>query len=289
MQHDQQVSCTLGKPVDDVIQIDGKTLRGALNKQDEKNAREEDQVHIVSAYSKNAGVVLAQLRSAAVANENQAARDLLEILDVKGSVVTMDAAHCQVATVELAQKRGAHVVVGLKKNQKNLFKATEAAFASSAPAATIVTDEKSRGRHEVRRYDIVPATALESTGSFKDFQSFARVTRTTTFATGKTTSNISYYATTLTEAERVASCIRARWGIENSLHYCLDVAFDEDGCRVRTKNAAENLSRIRHLVLSLMKLAAGETVGLATRRLVAMGDDDYLCRILRLEPKMRLP
>jgi len=271
-----------GTPVDDVIAIDGKTLRGAIDRKAEQNAKANDQVHMVSAYSKNRGVVLAQLRSAAVANENQAARDLLEVLDVNGAVVTMDAAHCQVATVNLAVARGAEVVVGLKKNQKHLFNAAEALCDQGCPDAVVETEEVSRGRHEVRRYEMHSATSTTADGPFAALHSFTKVLRTTKLATGKTTVTTSYYASSLKPGYRLASCIRARWCIENSLHYCLDVAFDEDGCRVRTANAAENLSRVRHLALSLMKLAGGTSVGLGARRFMAMGDDDYLARILSL-------
>jgi predicted transposase YbfD/YdcC len=271
-----------GSPVDDVIAIDGKTLRGALDRKAEQNAKAEDQVHMVSAYSKYRGVVLEQLRSAAVANENQAARDLLAVVDVKGAVVTMDAAHCQVSTINLAVSRGADVVVGLKKNQKHLFLACEALCEQTTPGAVVETDEKSRGRHEVRRYEMFSAAAVTAEGPFAAVRTFARVKRTTTLSSGKTTVTSSFYASTLPPGDRLASCIRDRWAIENSLHYCLDVAFDEDGCRVRVANAAENLSRVRHLVLSLMKLAGGTSVGLGARRYMAMGDDDYLARILKL-------
>lgn len=271
-----------GQPKDDVIQIDGKTLRGALNRKHEQNAKAEDQVHMVSAYSKARGVVLAQLRSSAVANENQAARDLLQLLDVTKSIVTMDAAHCQASTIDLAVARGADVVVGLKNNQRKLLQAVTELCESTAPSTVVETDEKSRGRHEVRKYAVFDARPATTGGKFAALRSAARVTRTTTHADGTTTTSSSFYMSTLQDPTVLARSIRDRWGIENSLHYCLDVAFDEDGCRVRVGNAAENLSRVRHLALSLLKLAGGASVGLATRRILAAADDEYLRGVLRL-------
>ena len=268
-------------PLEEVIGIDGKTLRGALNRSAELSAMAEDQVHVVSACSKQRGIVLAQLRSAAKANENKAARELLEILDVKGAIVTMDAAHCQIATINLAVERGAHLIVGLKNNQKNLLKAVTALMEKTPADHVVETNEKNHGRQAHRRYEVFVATSVTAGGPFAAIASVTRVTRTTT-TRGRTSTNVAFYASTLAASARLADLIRDRWGIENSLHYCLDVAFDEDGCRVRTGHAAENLSRVRHLALSLMKLAGGPTVGLATRRLIAMGDDEYLTRILRL-------
>jgi predicted transposase YbfD/YdcC len=281
-------------PKDEVVAIDGKTLRGALDRFSEQNARAHDQVHMVSAYAKNAGVVLAQLRSKAVFSEQQALQDLLSLIDLSGTTLTMDAVHCQKSTIKTAQQKGAHVLVALKQNQKRLYNAVHQAFEScSVNPVSLQTHEVNRGRTEQRTYQFLSASVLSQSFGFDGIQTFVRVTRIrSSRANALNTSHRSYYITThpIAQAERIKALVRGRWCIENSLHHILDVAFDEDRCRVRTEHAAENLSRVRHIALNLLKLDTTEKVGLATRRLVAAADDNYLMHVLRLDNShMRLP
>lgn len=276
-----------GQPLDDVIQIDGKTLRGALNKRQAAQARAEDQVHMVSAFSRDRNVVLGQLRSAAVANEEHAARQLLQLIDVEGAVVTLDAAHTRKETLELIKERGGEAVITLKANQRTLLRDAKEGFRDYADEATVITTEEvSRGRVEHRRYEVLDARGCPSVDErFTAVRSFIRVTRIRVLKDNSNRANETYYLSTLppSEAARIADAIRHRWGIENKLHYVLDMAFDEDRCRVRTGNAAENLSRIRHIALSLMHLDKIESGGLKTKRLVAAADNNYLRHILRLD------
>jgi predicted transposase YbfD/YdcC len=281
------ISLLTGHTAEDVINIDGKTLRGAVSKKAIAAATAEDQVHMVSALSAVRGVVLAQLRSAKVANEVVAAQELIEMLDVEGAVVTMDAAHTVAKTLTLIASRGADLVVGVKANAARLFAGVEAAFQTSAES--IEETEQGHGRIEYRKYEAVPASGISVEETFQTLRSFVRVTRQRIHPTGPISEpRLSYYASSIPPENlaKLAHCVRTRWAIENSLHYVLDVSFDEDNSRVRTKNAAENLSRIRHIVLSLLREDKTETVGLGTKRLVAGSDERYLARVLKL-PKPR--
>jgi predicted transposase YbfD/YdcC len=268
----------------DIINIDGKTLRGAVNKRAVVNADAEDQVHMVSAFSAIRGVVLGQLRSRSVANEVVAAQELLELLEVKGAVVTFDAAHTVGKTLQLVESRGADVVVGVKSNASSLFGGVKAAFEGN-PTTGVEDTETGHGRVERRKYEVVAASGKAVDKTFNTLKSFVRVTRQRIHPTGPVSEpRLSYYATSIPpeNVRWIAKCVRSRWGIENSLHYVLDVAFDEDKSRVRTKNAAENLSRVRHIVLSLLHEDKSEKVGLHTKRLIALVDDGYLACVLRL-------
>lgn len=268
----------------EIINIDGKTLRGAVNKKAVAYAAAEDQVHMVSAMDAVQGVVLAQLRSTSVANEVKAAQDLIEMLNIGGSVVTLDAAHTVGKTLALIGSRGGEVVVGVKANAGSLFAGIEAAFVQGA-AQAIEDTEHGHGRVEHRKYEFVAASGKAVSKTFMTLQTFVRVTRQRIHPTGPISAErISYYGTSMPLGEylRISRCVRSRWTIENSLHYVLDVAFGEDGCRVRTKNAAENLSRIRHITLSLIHEDKTEKVGMNLKRLVAYGDEAYLARLLRL-------
>lgn len=271
----------------DIINIDGKTLRGAVNKRAVSNSNAEDQVHLVSAFSAIRGVVLGQLRSGSVANEVAAAQELLKIVDVKGAVVTFDAAHTVGETLKLVATRGADVVVGVKSNASSLFNGVKAAFDGGVITA-IEDTETGHGRVERRKYEVVAASGKAAEKTYKTLKSFVRVTRQRVHPTGPVSEpRLSYYATSIStdQAPWIAKCVRSRWGIENSLHYVLDVAFDEDKSRVRTENAAENLSRVRHLVLSLLHEDKREKVGLNTKRLVALADDSFLTGVLRLRKR----
>ena len=275
-----------GRDVGDVINIDGKTLRGVMNKlvRSRKGANQEDQVHMVSAFSDLRGLTLAQLRSAAVANEINAAQDLLRLLVVAGSTVTFDAAHNSVKTLKMIVERGGHVVVGVKANNSALLKAVKAAFKKGS-SATLEDTEKSHGRVEHRKYDLVVATGAYVDERFPMLKVFIRTERQRILPTGRIRKPaVTYYATTheLGDAERIAECVRRRWGIENRLHYVLDVVFDEDQSRIRVGNAAENFSRFLQLALNLLRLESSERVSIENKRFSAATDDDYLERLVSL-------
>lgn len=276
-----------GRPAKDIINLDGKTLRGVVGAAAMKRAGEaENQAHIVSAFSTLRGLVLGELRSMQVANEVLPAQELLQILDLKGAVVTMDAAHCIPRTLEIVKERGADFVVAVKGNSRVLHDAIVDAFKGASPTV-VATTERPRGKVERRTYEVIAAPRSIRESRFPGVRSFIRVTRDAVSHSGmqQRTDAEMFYASSLPakEAERIAKCIRMRWFIENKVHYVLDIAFGEDRSRIRTKNAPENISRVRHIVLALLGLMkTPKPLSYALKRIHAAMDDRFLARALRL-------
>jgi len=273
-----------GRPAKDIINIDGKTLRGVVGAAAVKRAQSaENQAHIVSAFSCLRGVVLAQLRSKQVANEVRAAQELLEMLDIRGAVVTLDAAHTKTKTLEIIDERGGDVVVAVKANAPSLHAAIDKAF-NARRAKVVTTTERTHGQDEYRAYEVIRAVAVPGFGSLR---SFVRVVRENVSHSGRKQESgpETYYASSLLprHAERIAHCIRQRWSIENKLHCVLDVTFDEDRSRIRSKHAPENFSRVRHIALGLLAQVKNPGVSFAMKRASASMDDRYLARVLRLK------
>jgi predicted transposase YbfD/YdcC len=271
----------------DIINLDGKTLRGVVGKAALKRAdAAEDQAHIVSAFSTLRCIVLGQLRSLQVANEVEAAQELLQILDIKNAVVTMDAAHAAYRTLEIIAEQSAHVVVTVKTNTAKLHGDIISAFHRDKPTV-VETNETTRGGIERRRYEVVPASGPSIDENFGTLKSFVRVTRENVSHSSKSQEapSVTFYASSMppSQAKKIAESVRARWGIENKLHYVLDVTFDEDRSRIRAKNAPENFARIRHIALNLLGLLKTPNLSFALKRGTALADDRYLARALRLK------
>lgn len=277
-----------GRPRQDIINVDGKTLRGVVGAGGRKGASHvEDQAHIVFAFSTFRLLVLGQLRSKNVANEVRAAQELLQMIDIDGSVVTMDAAHTIPATLQIVNERGADFVVAVKNNAPTLNRQIATAFRGKGSPKVVVTQERTHGKVERRKYEILPATPAITSSAFGMVRSVMRVSRKNVSHSGKqqrTTAEIHYASSLPVEkAELFAKCVRNRWFIENKANYVLDVCFDEDRSRIRVKNAPENFSRCRHIGFSL--LASMKTVrklSMALKRANASGDDRFLARALRL-------
>ena len=174
----------------------------------------------------------------------------------------------------------------MKDNQPTARKEIEEKFrTTNEPPLTVGSVEKGHGRLETRTYEVLEASNVPSLKErFPSIQSIVRVTRLREVLHGKTSEEVHFYLSTLVKekAQLTADCIRAHWGIENSLHFILDMSFDEDRCRVRVKNAPENLSRVRHIVLSLLHQDKREKHGLKTKRMIALGSDRFLADVLRL-------
>lgn len=266
-----------GDHVGDVINIDGKTIRGALTAMGRAEGTREDQLHLVSAFSNLRGYVLAQLRSKAVANEIAAAQDLLRLLNIRGSIVTLDAAHNSFKTLAMIVERGAHFVVGVKANNESLLKAAKRAF--KGRENTIDETETAHGRVARRCYAIAAADDDYVRKKAPMVRSFIRTERHAIQKVGRIGKpRVTYYASSLDgeKARQAAEAIRLRWGIENKLHWVLDVTFDDDGRQVRIKAASENFARMAHIALNLLRADASKNLSIANKRLSAASNDAYL-------------
>jgi predicted transposase YbfD/YdcC len=267
----------------DIIAIDGKTLRRPFDK-----AAETSPLHSVSAWSTKHHVTLGQVAVAAKSNEITAIPALLQMLDLEGAVVTIDAAGCQKQIAETIVAAGGDYVLALKGNHEHLYQDVQEAFekhlqrpkAESGPG-DCKTTSKGHGRNEERHCHAIPAP--KSLRGRTDWVGLATIVMVVgiRLSAGVETADVRYYLSSLpAKARRLAHAIRRHWSIENRLHWVLDVAFQEDQCRVRKDHGPENLAQLNRLAVSLLKHDRHNKVGIACKRKMCGWHDDYLLQIL---------
>jgi predicted transposase YbfD/YdcC len=265
-----------------VIAIDGKTVRGS-------ESEERKAIHIVSAWADEVGLVLGQVQTEEKSNEITAIPALLGALDISGCIVTIDAMGCQkaIAADIVAQKGG--YTLALKDNHPEVYAEARELFETidepscSFPSNTEVT--KDHGRIEKRE-----AWLCTDLSWFAGLTAWAGLMamgciRSTRTIKGVVTTEIRYYLTTLTDVAAFAHSVRSHWGIENKLHWMLDVAFREDYARNRKDHSAANLAILRKITLNLIRLEPTEKYrkrkfSLNRKRLYASYEPDFLLAIL---------
>ena len=266
-----------------VIAIDGKTLRRSYDRGCNKAA-----IHMVSAWANANRLVLGQVKTEAKSNEITAIPELLKLLDVKGCIVTIDAMGCQKAIVADIIDRGGDYVLALKGNQGRLSEQVNQFFtqAQANQFTGIAYDyhetvDGGHGRVEVRRYWAVTAPPeITEAAKWKRFQSIGMV-ESERHSEKKVTRETRYYICSLdSDAKRFGRAVRDHWGIENTLHWSLDVTLNEDGCRIRQGQAAENFSVLRHLALNLLQRDKSTRLGIKAKRFKAALDPQYLANLL---------
>jgi len=267
----------------EVVAIDGKTLRRSFDRAVGKSA-----IHMGSAWASANRVVLGQQKVDEKSNEITAIPALLQLLELKGCIVTIDAMGCQKAIAQTIIKQEADYVLTLKANHGLLYEEVQRFFAwaqqrqfADVPHQYYHTVDGQHGRGEERRYWMVSDLAwLTAKSEWAGLQSLGMVERQRTVA-GKTTVEVHYYLTSLAgSGQQFGEAVRTHWSVENGLHWVLDVAFQEDQSRIRRDHAAENFAVLRHLALSLLRQEATCTHGIKVKRLKAALDEDYLTRVL---------
>lgn len=264
-----------------VIAIDGKTIRGA------KSKGKKSPIHMVSAFACDNNLVLGQVKANEKSNEITAIPELLNMLDLSGNIITIDAMGTQKEIAEKIIEIDADYILAVKANQQQLLEHIQDEFRFSKSIESHLSEELDHGRIETRKCSIIndfqfikpdkqwcklnTIIKIESTREFKNTDKpMEKATR--------------YYISSLKDkAKGFQTKIRSHWAIENKLHWILDVAFSEDHSRKRAGNAAQNYSIILKLALNLLKNETSRKASIKTKRLEAAWNQDYLSKILNIK------
>ena len=269
----------------ETVAIDGKTSRRS-------GGVDATALHLVSAFAAGAGLVLGQRATREKSNEITAIPELLSTLALGGCTVTIDAIGAQTAIAELIQDRGADYVLAVKDNQPQLaasirdfwrtFRAHPPAWATHSFAETV---EKDHGRIEIRRcYAFDQLECLAEPQLWKGLRCF--VVLEAERQTGQIVQRETrlYISSLAPDAEQLARTIRSHWSVENRLHWVMDVIFNDDQMRARSKYAAHNLALLKHITLNLIRLdPIKRKGGVKARRLIAATSDHYRAQLLGLK------
>jgi predicted transposase YbfD/YdcC len=268
----------------ELIHIDGKTVKGSYDREEKVKA-----LHSVSAWSSEHGLVLAQQKVDGKSNEITALPLLLRLLNLKGAVVTLDAMGTQTAIVAQIKQAEGEYVVSLKGNQVKLNQQVEAWFEqaqadgfSGIDYSYHETVEAGHHRIETRQVWAVSVSQLPPLHRQSQWLGLTTVVmvKRTRQLWNKTTTEVCFYISSLTaEAARHNQVIRSHWSVENSLHWVLDVTFNEDASRIRSGQAPQNLGLLRRLSVNLLKREPSK-LSLAMKRYKAGMDNEFLLKIL---------
>ena len=276
----------------EIVALDGKALRRALNK-------DQSVKYVVSAWAESNGLVLGQLKVADKSNEITAVPELLRVLELSGCIVTIDAMGCQKKIAKEIIEADADYVLALKGNQETVHQEMKSFLdatlleqqtprlpgaklsTAAATLAPVETVEKDHGRLETRRYfQSDQLNWFADRPKWEGLKSVGMV-ESTREVDGKTTVERRYYLSSLPlGAETFARAVRSHWGVENKVHWVMDVCFREDQSRARAGYAAENLATLRRLALNLLKREKTKKRGIRGKQLNASWDHAYLLRLL---------
>jgi predicted transposase YbfD/YdcC len=273
-----------------LVSIDGKSVRGSHD-------AGLGMVHLVSAWHHGAGLVLGQVRTAAKSNEITAIPELLDALDLRGTTVTIDAVGCQRAIAEKIVQKKADYLLAVKNNQPTLAQAVESLFADVEAGVRDrrlqqhMTIDKAHGRIETRQCVVAhDVSALAEAGQdWPGLRSAVMIKSIREAFCGKNqgerTVEWRYYVSSLqADAVEFNAKVRAHWSIENSCHWVLDVTFNEDDCRIRRGDGAQNFAILRRIALNLIKQEKSDKASVRLKRLKAGWSIDYLQKLLGLRP-----
>jgi len=271
----------------EVIAIDGKMLRRSHDGTLGKSA-----IHMVSAWATSNRLVLAQEQVDEKSNEITAIPRLLALLDLHGCVVTIDAMGCQKKIAQQIVDQGGDYVLALKQNQGKLHERTQLLFAHAEThdgelqtvRDQVVTSEKGHGRIEKRTCQVVEVDGwgfyLDEKEAWPGLCTVIKVTRELPFDSEQCPETRYFISSLPSDAEMLLTVVRRHWGVENGLHWVLDMAFREDESRVRKGNGPHNFSLLRRLALNLLQREDTLKVGIKNKRLRAGWDSAFLAKVL---------
>jgi predicted transposase YbfD/YdcC len=270
----------------EIIAFDGKTLCGSHDRKKGQKA-----LHLVSAWATQSRIMLGQVKTEEKSNEIEAIPRLLNMLDIKDSIVTIDAMGCQKAIAKQIIKQGGNYVLALKENQESLYKDIESIFAKGEDRQykkmlhrRCVEKVHDHGRVETRRYTLMSARdTLPFLLRWPGLKGIGML-ETTRTVNNDVTRSIRYFISSL-EYEQIDDFMRAvrqHWDVEINLHWTLDVSFKEDLSRVRMGHAAENLATVRRIALNLLKQEKTHKNGITCKRKSAGWDNRYLMKVFKI-------
>lgn len=271
----------------EVIALDGKVLRHSFD-----TVSGQAPIQMVSAWASKARLALGQVKVSEKSNEIPAVPELLKLLEIKGCIVTTDAMSCQKATAAQIISQEANYILAVKDNQRTLFEAIKRRFEYldehpfERDGFAGKTDcDKGHGRIETRCCDVV--SLAEDDPYWGDFQkdwaglrSLIRITSTRQSSKGTSVEVRCFISNIPKGPLKILNAVRQHWGIENSLHYVLDVSLDEDACRIRKDDGAEMFAMMRHIALNMLQQEKTCGRGIKARRKLAGWDNTYLMKVL---------
>ena len=275
---------SLNETLGGVVAVDGKTPRRSFD-----TSKSQAALHMVSAWACGRKLVLGQRKVDDKSNEITAIPELLELLEIKGAIVTIDAMGCQRRICQKIDDREADYVIGLKGNQGNFLKDVERFFDENQKrniggdfVTHIETVDTDHGRIETRRYTVFSKIDWLSVRHKWPRLKTVIMTEYTHEIKGKSKTVRRFHISSLTDsAEKMARYIRDHRQVENCLHWVLDVTFRQDDCRIRKKNAAASFTTINHAAINFLERAPGKKTSIPQKRRSAAWDDDYMEAIIR--------
>lgn len=265
----------------EVIPIDGKTIRGA------KANGKKSPIHMVSAWASENNMVLGQVKVSEKSNEITAIPKLLELIAIKDCIVTIDAMGCQKDIAEKIIDNDADYILAVKENQASLLENIQDEFRFGKTIQTHTHQDLGHGRIETRVCSVITDFQhIEKDNLWKNLSSIVRIESKREFKNSDkpTEKAIRYYISSCTlKPNEFQQSIRLHWGIENKLHWVLDVGFNEDASRKRKQNAAQNYSVLLKIALNLLKNEKTGKQGIKGKRLKAAWDEAYLLKVLGLK------
>ena len=265
-----------------MVAIDGKTLRGSADRERGRAA-----IHMVSAWATANKLSLGQVVVDEKSNEITAIPELLQLLELSGALVTIDAMGCQKEIAEQIRERGGDYLLAVKQNQPTLYEQVEGAIDEALERAAEEiqehqTVEKGHGRQEARTYAIFPKPeSVDPEGLWRDLNGVGIAITERRDSQGRGGMETRYYILSrLITVQEFAEAVRGHWSIENNLHWQLDVSFREDECRVCRDHAPANLSVIRRFALGLLKRETSCRKGIEIKRLKCAGNNEYREKVL---------